>query len=508
VKHGHTSPTPNPSDGAPQTVDPRSHLAAIVDSSDDPIISKDLNGTIISWNQAAVRVFGYRPEEMVGQSILRLIPPELRHEEDEILLKLRAGERIDHYETVRVKKNGEKFPVSVTISPIRDASGRVIAASKVVRDISDRRKSEESRFRLAAIVDSAEDAIVSKDLNGVVTSWNEGAHRMFGYTPDEMVGQPILRLIPSELHYEEDHILRTLRAGGRLEHYETTRMKKNGETFEVSVTISPIRDATGRVVGASKIARDISDRKRIQRLLVQSEKLAVTGRMAAAIAHEINNPLESLINLIFLARQNSAVGGKAHNYLLTAEQEMERVSHIARQTLGYYRDTNSPVDLYLHDLIDNVLTVYNSKLLAAKISVDTRFNDPQKIPVSRGEMLQVFTNIIANAMDAMRRGGVLRISTRKHQSSAGEGIETVVQDSGVGIAQEHLEKVFEPFFTTKGDLGTGIGLWVARELVENRGGKISLTSSTKDGNSGTTITIFLPFAAPVSRTPKEKALSL
>jgi PAS domain S-box-containing protein len=502
LKYGSAIPEYNPPSGTlPAKLDPRFHLAAIVDSSDDPIISKDLNGTIISWNQAAERVFGYSAEEIIGQSILRLIPPDLQHEEDQILRKLRAGEQIDHHETVRVRKNGEKFSVSVTISPVRDASGHVIGASKIARDISERRKADESRFRLAAIVDSADDAIISKDLNGIVTSWNEGAHRMFGYTADEMVGQPVLRLIPQALHYEEDEILRKLRSGGRIDHYETTRRKKNGETLEVSVTISPIRDASGRVIGASKIARDISDRKRIERLLVQSEKFAATGRMAATIAHEINNPLESLINLIFLARQNSAVGGKAHSYLLTAEQEMERVSHIARQTLGYYRDTNLPTGLYLHDLIENVLTVYNSKLLAARISVDTRFDDLQKITVSKGEMLQVFSNIIANAIDAMRHEGVLRISTRNLISSAGVGIQTVVQDSGTGIAPEHVEKVFDPFFTTKGELGTGIGLWVARQLVERRGGQISLASSREKGNSGTTITIFIPFVAPVSHIP-------
>jgi len=505
-EYGGTIATYKPPIGAlPTQLDPRFHLAAIVDSSDDPIISKDLNGTIISWNQAAMRVFGYSAEEIVGQSILRLIPPELHYEEDRILTSLRAGERIDHFETVRVRKNGEKLSVSVTISPVRDATGRVIGASKIVRDISERRKAEESRSRLAAIVDSADDAIISKDLNGIVASWNEGAHRMFGYTASEMVGQPVLRLIPPELHYEEDEILRKLRSGGRIDHYETKRRKKNGETLEVSVTISPIRDASGRVIGASKIARDISDRKRIERLLVQSEKLAATGRMAATIAHEINNPLESLINLIFLARQNSAVGGKAHTYLLTAEQEMERVSHIARQTLGYYRDTNSPAEQYLHGVIENVLTVYNSKLIAARISVDTRFDYLQKIAVSKGEMLQVFSNIIGNAVDAMRHGGVLRISIRDLISSTGDGVQTVVQDSGTGIAPEHLEKVFEPFFTTKGELGTGIGLWVARQLVERRGGQISVASSTEKGNSGTTFTIFIPFVAPVSHIPDESA---
>ena len=252
----------------------------------------------------------------------------------------------------------------------------------------------------------------------------------------------------------------------------------------------------GRIIGASKIARDISDRKRIERLLVQSEKLAATGRMAAAIAHEINNPLESLMNLVFLARQNSTVGGKAHNLLLTAEQELERVAHIARQTLGYYRDTGAPTEVYLHDLIENVLTVYNAKLIASGINVDTRFNDLQKITVSRGEMLQVFSNVIANAIDAMRDGGKLQITSRKIISSAGDGLQVTVHDTGTGIKQENLPKVFEAFFTTKGELGTGIGLWVARQLIESRGGQISIASSAEKGKSGTTITVFIPFAIP------------
>ena len=253
------------------------------------------------------------------------------------------------------------------------------------------------------------------------------------------------------------------------------------------------------MTGASKIARDISDRKKIERMLIQSEKLAATGRMAATIAHEINNPLESVINLIFLARQHSAESGKAHQYLLTAEEELERVSHIARQTLGYYKDTGSPAEVTLHSLIENVLAVYNPRLTALGISVDLRFNDLQRIVVSKGEMLQVFSNVIANAVDAMRHGGALKISTRKLTGPTGDGIQTVIRDNGTGIQQEHLEKIFEPFFTTKGNLGTGIGLWVARQLVERRGGQISVASSTEPGKSGTTFTIFIPFVIPASR---------
>src|SRR4051794_6562244 len=144
--------------------DPHQHLAALVDCSDEPIISKRLDGTIMSWNAAATRVFGYQPNEIIGKSILTLIPPELQQQEAEILRKLRAGERIEHYETTRMRKNGERFPISVTISPIRDAAGNVVAASKIAHDISERRRTDESLSRLAAIVDSADDAIIGKNL--------------------------------------------------------------------------------------------------------------------------------------------------------------------------------------------------------------------------------------------------------------------------------------------------------------------------------------------------------
>jgi PAS domain S-box-containing protein len=384
--------------------------------------------------------------------------------------------------------------------PMMDDDENVVEWFGAASDVTATKQAQESLRQSLAIVDSADDAIVSKDLNGIVRTWNQGAVRMFGYTSDEMVGQPILRLIPEELHYEEDDILHKLRAGDRIDHYDTVRMKKGGGRIEVSVTISPIRDASGRVIGASKIARDISDRKRIERLLVQSEKLAATGRMAAAVAHEINNPLESLINLIYLARKNSPPEGKAYAHLQTAEHELERIAHIARQTLGYYRDTGLPTDVHLRELIENVLTVYKAKLVANEITIEARFNDIQKISVSRGELLQVFSNIITNAIDAMPRGGTLNIATSKIAGPTGEGIQTVIRDSGVGIEQEHLERIFEPFFTTKGNVGTGIGLWIARQLAERRGGQISVASSTERGSSGTSVTIFIPFAAPVPQS--------
>src|SRR5512146_2402196 len=156
---------------------------------------------------------------------------------------------------------------------------------------------EEARRRLAAIVESSDDAIISKDLNGIITSWNASAARLFGYEPEEIIGKSVLTIIPPELHEEEAVILHKLRAGERIDHYETRRMRKDGTTVEVSLTISPMKDASGRVIGSSKTARDISERKRAEAALIQSERLAAIGRMAAAIAHEVNNPLEAITNL-------------------------------------------------------------------------------------------------------------------------------------------------------------------------------------------------------------------
>ena len=478
------------------SIDALPFFAEIVDSSKDPIISTDLTGKVVVWNRAAARVFGYPVGKIVGQSIMQLIPPDSRRQEVQILRSVRTGQFIAPYKASWLRGGGDRVELFVSVFPVRNSAGRPIGASIIASDLAQRQKLDEDRYQLAAIIDSADDAIVSKDLNGIVLSWNQGATRMFGYTADEMVGQPILRLIPPELREEEDEILHKLRAGERIENYETLRRRKNGEPIDVSVTISPIRDEEGHVIAATKIARDISDRKRFERLLIQSEQLAETGKMAATIAHEINNPLESLANLIYLARQNSEVGGEAHKCLLTAEAELERVSQIANQTLGYFRETGSAVEVYLHDLVQNVLRVCSSRLVHAKISVDTRFNDLQKITVNKGEMLQVFSNVISNSIDAMRHGGELYISIRKVLTSAGNGIQMVIRDSGTGIKREYLEKIFEPFFTTKGNFGTGIGLWVARQLIEKRGGKIYVTSSTERGNSGTSTTIFIPFASP------------
>jgi PAS domain S-box-containing protein len=472
-------------------------LQAILQSSDDAIIAKDLDGHVTSWNPAATRIFGYLPKEMIGQSILRIIPPHLHHEEQMILTRLRAGDQISHYETVRVRKDGGQIVVSLTISPVRDESGDIVGISKIARDITEQKQLNLARYWLSAIVESADDAILSKDLNGIITSWNRAAQRIFGYTEEEMVGASVLKLIPQELHPEEQFILSKLRAGDKIDHYETTRVTKTGERLNVSLTISPLRDSSGKIIGASKILRDITKQRHLEESLVQAEKLAAGGRMAATIAHEINNPLEAVLNLIYLARSISA-DPQVQDYLQSAENELGRLAEIAKQTLGFYRDHASAVKVSLPELIGDTLRIYDAKLKAAGIRLETRFASTREIVVKRGEIMQVIANLISNSTHAMPSGGKLVAAVEDASLEGHDALQVTIEDSGVGIQQQHLQRVFEPFYTTRTTVGTGIGLWVVKQFIDGHAGKIAVHSSTEPASHGTKIVILLPFDNPFS----------
>jgi PAS domain S-box-containing protein len=240
-------------------------LASIVASADDAIISKNLDGAITSWNRAAERIFGYTEEEAIGRSIRLIVPPDLYEEEDNVLQHIRAGTGVDHYDTVRVRKDGTRVEVSLTVSPIVTVTGEIIGASKIARDITERRRLERVTQHFAAIVASADDAIVSKDLDGTVVSWNPAAQRLFGYTADEIVGRSIRLIIPADRQSEEDRLLATVRRGESIEHFETIRQRKDGSLVPISLTVSPIRNAAGTIIGASKIARDLTRIQRTQR---------------------------------------------------------------------------------------------------------------------------------------------------------------------------------------------------------------------------------------------------
>src|ERR1700733_16067327 len=343
---------------------------------------------------------------------------------------------------------------------------------------------------LAAIVESSDDVILSKDLNGIIRSWNGAATRLFGYSSDEMIGTSILKLIPEDLQSDEKTIMENIRAGRRVEHFETVRRTKSGQLLDVSLTISPIRDEQGRVIGASKILRDVSSRKRLEQALLQAEKIAATGRMAATIAHEINNPLEAVMNLMFLLRPMIA-DPAGISYFQAVETELGRVSHIAKQTLGYYRENAPASCASIGEIVLHAITIYERRCTATGIELKKTLNSSRKIVLRQGEMMQVVSNLMMNSIHAMQAGGVLSISVEDAVEPP-DGIVLAVHDDGDGIAEADLPRVFEAFFTTRSTVGTGIGLFVAKQFVEGHGGRIEVESRQSPEDHGTTVRVFLP----------------
>jgi len=254
------------------------HFRAIVESSEDAVISKSLTGIVSSWNNGAQSLFGYSAAEMIGQPMLRLFPPELANEEAFILEKILEGESVSHFETVRLHKSGRSLQVSVSISPIRDNLGRIVGASKIARDIGRQKQLEAQAQQLSAIVQNSEDAIIGESLDGLVTSWNPAAERIFGYSAADMQGQSLMRLVPPERAAEERTVLDRIRRGEPAQLLETVRLRKDGQAIAVSLTTSPIRDTQGRLVGASRMARDISAQQAaLQQLRLAASVFTNTG---------------------------------------------------------------------------------------------------------------------------------------------------------------------------------------------------------------------------------------
>jgi PAS domain S-box-containing protein len=396
----------------------------------------------------------------------------------------------DHYWSYSLIPVYENGRIRGVYDAFRNTTETVVGAQRLRRSEQTQQDLSKRLAELAAIVESSDDVILGKDLNGIVSSWNAAATRVFGYTAEEMIGQSILKLIPEHLYSDEKIIIENIRAGRRVEHFETERLTKDGRLIEVSLTVSPIKDADGRVIGASKILRDVSDRKRMEESLLQAEKIAATGRMAATMAHEINNPLESVVNLLYLLRP-MITNLEGIGYLASAESELGRVSHIAKQTLGYYREHATATCAVLSQVAEHAAAIYEPRCTAAGIVLRTSFESSTKVMLCRGEMMQVISNLITNSIYGMPTGGTLSISVSDTMEPA-DGVVLTVADDGVGITPDVLPKVFGAFFTTRATVGTGIGLFIAKQFVEGHGGAVSIESSDEAERHGTTVRVFLP----------------
>jgi PAS domain S-box-containing protein len=351
----------------------------------------------------------------------------------------------------------------------------------------------ESLRLLSSIVGSSDDAIVSATLQGRVMSWNRGAERIFGYTTQEMMGRPLMRLTGSAADNDLRWRLAQVGRGEESGSYETVRCCKSGKHIPVSATMSPLRDAANRIIGVAEISRDVSDREQAERSDRIHERLKAMARLASRLAHDINNPLTSVTNLLFLL-ETEVLSPEGAHYVSIAQRELRRVAGISAQALNLYHITGDPESISIHDIADDVLAEQEDRCQTMGIHVVREYRVVPRIRCYVAELRQVLTNLVGNAVDAMPGGGHLRLRICECRDWAGRGrcLRITLGDTGRGMSAETRRRLFEPFFTTRQATGTGLGLWGCAHVVTRYGGRILVRTRQNGGCSGSVFVLLLP----------------
>jgi hypothetical protein len=510
-------------DSAARTVAETLLATSILEAIPDAVAVVNQQGVMIQINSQMEAMFGYTREELIGQKIEILVPERSRPQHDHHREQFHARPKIRRMgsglDLNGRRRDGSEFPVEISLSPVATSDGMIVLSA--IRDISDRKRIEEdlrrvneeldrrksrelrdSQNRLALIVDSSQDAIIGKNLDGIVTHWNKGAEHIYGYTEQEMIGRPLSVLAPKEKSDEITGILRKIRAGERVEYFESVRVTKDGRSLNVSISVSPIHDAEGQVVGASTIARNITGQKKIEDQLRQSQKMEAVGRLAGGVAHDFNNLLGIVTACSELLR--SRVDANGLEYVDNIREAAKRGASLTRQLLAFSR--RQPVQNQLLDVNERLKEV--SKLLRPLMGDDVEIvllpRSPSAIvEVDPGQFDQVVMNLAVNSRDAMPRGGKLIIETgvfdfdegfaREHPPmTAGRYVMLAMSDNGTGMDEATRSRIFEPFFTTKEiGKGSGLGLATAYGIIKQSGGHVWVYS---EPGHGTTFKIYLPSA--------------
>lgn len=489
----------------------------------DATVAVDASGTIVQLNTQTEALFGYAAGELIGRKVELLVPQRFRaghkaHRADyagEPKIR-RMGAGLDLY---GVRKDGSEFPVEISLSPVEGSGGPLVLSA--IRDITDRKRIEEElrraheelgrrtdkqlfeyRTRLAAIVDSSQDAIVGKDLDGIITAWNKGAERIYGYSAEEMIGRSVVLLTAKDRADEIPSILERIARGEIVEHYEAVRIAKDGRRLDISLTVAPIRDAEGAIIGASAIGRDITSHKRAEQQLRQAQKMEAIGRLAGGVAHDFNNILGIITACSELLRDRVAAQAGPMQYVDNIRKAAERGATLTRQLLGFSRQqVVRPRILDLNERLKEIL-----KLLKPLVGDDVEIVLHAKaggalVEIDPGQLDQIVLNLAVNARDAMPRGGRLILETgamtfdealaKRHlPMTPGRYVMLAVSDTGVGMDEATLANIFEPFFTTKDvGKGTGLGLATVYGIVRQSGGTIWVYS---EPGRGTTFKTYLP----------------
>jgi PAS domain S-box-containing protein len=470
-------------------------LAAVVASSEDAIVTETLDGTIETWNRSAERLFGYSQDDIVGCPIELIVPPEIRDAEGNSSIRVQRGEVARHFETIGLTKDGRRIPISVSLSTVVDPDGHLIGTSRIIRDVTDQKALEREAMRLAAIVDSSEDAIASKDLNGIVQTWNRAAERMFGYTADEIIGRPIRMIIPPDRQSEEDRVLETIRAGRTVEHFETIRHRKDGTPIEISLSVSPVRARDGTIIGASKIARDVSEQRRLLRRAEEAAR--AKDEFLAMLSHELRTPLNAVLGYTRMLRDGRYSDERREQVFEIIERNARILSQLVSDVLdvsgivtGKVRLTLEGCDIAvpLRAAVDSIRPSADAKGVAVRLTIP---DEPAKASCDTDRMQQVFWNLLSNAVKFTPRGGVVQATLAANADT----ISITVVDSGIGIRSESLPFLFQRFWQaehvhTRFTGGMGLGLALARHFVELHGGTI--TAASEGEGHGSTFIVTLP----------------
>ena len=471
-------------------------LTAIADSTDDAIVGKTLDGIVISWNKAAEQMFGYPAAEIVGQSISRIIPPDRMTEEDSVLDRVRRGAKLVHFETARRRKDGRIIPVSLTISPIRSADGRIIGISKIARDLSEvARVDHELRRRealLRSILDTVPDALVVIDGGGLIQSFSTAAERLFGFRHEEVVGRNVSMLMPSPYRAAHDSYLARYLATGERRIIGIGRIvvgrRKDGSTFPMELAVGEVDMHGTRLF--TGFVRDLTERQQRERRLgeLQSElihvsRLSELGQMASALAHEVNQPLTAMTNYLNGVRRLLAAGNQP-----AAEQAMERIAEQANRAREIIQGLRALVRKgKTEKRVESLAKTIEEATALALVGMGQRLkleiriaDDAAEAVIDKIQIQQVLLNLIRNAAEAMADSPrpELSITTTRVAGM----VEISIVDTGPGLPASVRARLFQPFVTTK-PTGMGVGLSVCRTIVEAHGGKLR----AEDANGGGTV---------------------
>lgn len=499
-------------------------LASIVESSKDAIIGQDLDGNVISWNDGAERLYGYTAEEAMGQSIWLRIPASRVDEVTAMLEQNRQGQSIDYHHTERLTKAGKLIHVSVTGSPIRDGSGRLVGASTIARDITEQNQTEEagraSELRYRRLFESARDGIlILNSDSGKIIDVNPYLIEMLKYSKEELLGKELWQIGTVEDIDASKAASLQLQTHGYVRYEDLPLESSGGKLTHVEVVANSyiegarhvlqcnIRDITERQHG-EEVLKDTnqrlgqtlaqlkvktSDLTAMTQQLWQTSKLATMGELAASIAHELNNPLQTIsLRIDSLVAKCSDDDHKVREFEIITD-EIARMGKLIGSLLQFSRHTHQEISLLdIRKEVENSLELIEYHLRAHNIKVLREFDEelPQ-IQADRQQLRQVLLNLLTNASDAMPRGGTLTTRVRAVESMSGiSGVSLELADSGPGITAANLERIWEPFFTTKAEgKGTGLGLAISRRAIEAHHGTLSIESQQ---GKGTTVTIFLP----------------